>query len=74
MKSSMNDVSQRPFLRINFIMQTLFSFFNKDNEKSIFKRHRRHLAAVRRPACLGFRGRGGLCWPEREQAGRPIFS
>lgn len=27
MKSSMNDVSQRPSLRINFIMQTSFFFF-----------------------------------------------
>lgn len=27
MKSSMNDVSQRPSLRIDFIMQTFFFFF-----------------------------------------------
>lgn len=57
MKSSMNDVSQRPSLRIDFIMQTTFLFlffFYKDNPKSIFKRHRRHLAGGQGSACLDF--------------------
>lgn len=53
MKSSMNDVSHRSSLRIDFIMQTIF-FFYKDNRKSIFKRHRRHLAEGQGSACFGF--------------------
>lgn len=34
MKSSMNDVSHRSSLRIDFIMQTIFFFFTRTTEKA----------------------------------------